>query len=78
MIAKLQKLNIRLNNQNQVSPELMTNKTQVIYILTWKQDYGWPYRNVSQTVLLLFCIYYNETDGQQALTSSSTFTVATP
>jgi hypothetical protein len=28
MIAKLQELNIRLNNQN----ELMTNETQVFYI----------------------------------------------
>jgi hypothetical protein len=25
-----------------------------------------------------FAYYYNETDGQQALTSSSTFTVAAP
>jgi len=31
MTAKLQKMNIRLNKQNQLSPELMTNKTKVFY-----------------------------------------------
>jgi len=77
MTAKLQKMDIRLNKHNQLSYELMTNKTslllKIIYILTWNQDYDGRTEISDKQFCYYFACYYNEEDGQQALTSSKYF-----